>query len=97
MAVNTTGLPFQQAPILREVNIQREFLTGVFERRLNKAEAEKALDRWMDHIKTLKLKGLTTKSKAPNDAALAFTIPLACFSIFCWISKGEGCSVMHKP
>lgn len=48
---------FQQAPILREVYIQRELLTGIFERRLNKTEAEKALDRWMDHIKVLKLKG----------------------------------------
>jgi transposase len=48
---------FQQAPILREIYIQRELLTGIFERQLNKAEAEKALDRWIAHIKVLKLKG----------------------------------------
>lgn len=50
-------LLFQHSPILRDVYHQRELLTDIFESRLSKAAAEKALDRWVSHIKTMKLKG----------------------------------------
>ncbi|MBE0472551.1 MAG: ISL3 family transposase [Methyloprofundus sp.] len=48
-------LLFQHAPILRDVYVQREVLTGIFERRQSKTEAEQALTQWLVRIKTLGL------------------------------------------
>lgn len=48
-------LLFRHAPLLKEVYVQREMLTGIFERRLNKAQAEAALTQWLERIKALEL------------------------------------------
>jgi transposase len=46
---------FRQAPILKEVYVQREVLTGIFEKDLTKAQAEQALTQWLDRITELGL------------------------------------------
>lgn len=46
---------FQHAPLLREVYVQREVLTGIFESRINKAQAENALTQWVRRIVDLEL------------------------------------------
>ena len=46
---------FQLAPILQEVYVQREVLTGIFESRIDKAQAEIALTRWQERITALGL------------------------------------------
>ena len=46
---------FQLAPILQEVYVQREVLTGIFESRIDKAQAEIALTRWQERIAALGL------------------------------------------
>ena len=46
---------FQLAPILQAVYVQREVLTGIFERRINNAQAENALTQWLERITTLGL------------------------------------------
>lgn len=46
---------FQLAPILQAVYVQREVLTGIFENRINKAQAEKALTQWLERITALGL------------------------------------------
>lgn len=46
---------FQHAPTLKEVYIQREVLTGIFESRINKAQAEQALMQWLERITALGL------------------------------------------
>jgi transposase len=46
---------FQLAPILQEVYVQREVLTGIFENRINKAQAESALTQWLERIAALGL------------------------------------------
>jgi len=48
-------LLFHYAPVLREVYVQREMLTGIFERHLSKAQAEEALNNWLERIKVLEL------------------------------------------
>lgn len=46
---------FRQAPILKEVYVQREVLTGLFEQNLTKAQAEQALTQWLNRITELRL------------------------------------------
>lgn len=46
---------FQLAPILQAVYVQREVLTGIFESRINKAQAENALAQWLKRITALGL------------------------------------------
>lgn len=46
---------FQHAPILKEIYIQREVLTGIFESRINKAQAEQAFMQWLEGIAALGL------------------------------------------
>lgn len=46
---------FQLAPILQAVYVQREVLTGIFESRINKAQAENALAQWLERITALGL------------------------------------------
>jgi len=46
---------FQLAPILQAVYVQREVLTGIFESRINKAQAENALTQWLERITALGL------------------------------------------
>ncbi len=46
---------FQLAPILQDVYVQREVLTGIFESRINKAQAENALTQWLERIEALGL------------------------------------------
>lgn len=46
---------FQQAPILKEIYIQREVLTGIFESRINKAQAAQAFMQWLERISALGL------------------------------------------
>ncbi|WP_404360887.1 transposase [Methylotuvimicrobium sp. KM1] len=48
-------LLFQYAPILKDVYVQREVLTGIFERRQSKAQAEQALTQWLERINALGL------------------------------------------
>jgi len=48
-------LLFQYAPILRDVYVQREVLTGIFERQQSKAQAEQALTQWLERINALGL------------------------------------------
>ena len=46
---------FQYAPVLREVYVQRELLTGLFERRSSKAQANADLQQWITRIQRLGL------------------------------------------
>jgi len=46
---------FRQAPILKEVYVQREVLTSLFEQNLTKAQAERALTQWLNRITELRL------------------------------------------
>ena len=48
-------LLFQYAPILKDVYVQREVLTGIFERQQSKAQAEQSLTQWLERIKALGL------------------------------------------
>jgi transposase len=47
---------FEQAPILKEVYVQREVLTNLFEKHQSKAQAEQALTQWLNRITDLGLK-----------------------------------------
>jgi transposase len=47
---------FEQAPILKEVYVQREVLTNLFETHQTKAQAEKVLTQWLNRITDLGLK-----------------------------------------
>lgn len=46
---------FQHAPVLREVYVQRELLTGLFERRSSKVQANADLQQWIERIQALGL------------------------------------------
>jgi transposase len=46
---------FEQAPILKEVYVQREGLTNLFETHQSKAQAEQALTQWLNRITELGL------------------------------------------
>jgi transposase len=47
---------FEQAPILKEVYVQREQLTNLFEKHQSKAQAEQVLTQWLKRITDLGLK-----------------------------------------
>lgn len=51
---------FQYAPILKEVYIQREVLTGIFDSRINKVQAEQAFIQWLQRITVLGLNCFAT-------------------------------------
>nr|WP_305910251.1 transposase [Methylomarinum sp. Ch1-1]MDP4521679.1 transposase [Methylomarinum sp. Ch1-1] len=51
---------FRQAPVLKEVYVQREVLTGLFEQNLTKAQAEHALTQWLNRIAELRLDCFTS-------------------------------------
>lgn len=46
---------FRQAPILKEVYVQREVLRGLFEQNLTKAQVEHALTQWLGRLAKLRL------------------------------------------
>jgi len=48
-------LLFSYAPILKQVYLLREILTGIFERPLKKSQAEIELNAWVDRAKELEL------------------------------------------
>lgn len=58
---------FQLAPILQEVYVQRELLTGIFERHINKAQAEVALTQWLERVSALGLTCFATFASTLNN------------------------------
>lgn len=48
-------LLFQHAPVLKDIYVYREALTGIFARDVNKAQAEHLFEQWLAQIKALAL------------------------------------------